>query len=95
MTHCNCGTMPMLSGVRVEPGVSAEPGVCGEGGNMDEEDEAEEEGPEEAEEGPAGEGDGRICDGGADGGGISMFTEGLLAPGVCCWIYTCTIMMDF
>ncbi len=54
---------------------------------MEEEEgpEEKEEGPEEEEEGPAGEGDGRMWEGGADGGGISMLTDGLLEPGVCCW----------
>lgn len=50
-----------------------------------EEVEADEAGPEEEEEGPAGEGDGRMWEGGADGGGMSMLTEGLFDPGVCCY----------
>ena len=61
-----------------------------EGGYMEEEEEEgpEEDGPdedEERDEGPAGEGDGRTWEGGADGGRMNMLTEGLLDPGVCCY----------
>ena len=76
----------MLSGVRVEAGVWGDIGLADDG--YIEEDEEEEE--EEEEEGPGvgpTDGEGRIWEGGADGGSISPLLRGFAEPGFCCWRY--------
>lgn len=67
--------IPMLSGVRTEPG---DMGLAEEGYM----DEGIEEGPGEGE-GPM-EGEGRTWEGGADGGSINALDRGGLEPGPCC-----------
>lgn len=74
-TYCSCGMMPILSGVRMEAG---DMGLAEEG-YMDED---MEEGPGEGVGTPGMEGEGRMCDGGAEGGGISALAGGF-EVGVC------------
>lgn len=78
----------MLSGVRVEAGVWGDMGLADDG--YIEED--KEEGPGV---GPPTDGEGRMWEGGADGGSINPLLRGFAEPGFCSWRYIETSNFTF